>query len=266
MSGMRCLTMAVAVTLVGGPIAEARITPTNTRNSATALARAMAADSDQVSRAFFSLVPPRGNPAAVSTTRFNAFPRDGRSFAILSTGNTVRANRRNTSRFTGSANLGPLVRGARDVVIMRIDLRVPRDANCLSFTFRFLSEEFPEFVDDLFNDAFIAELGESEWDAGRSESQDPGVFSPRNFAVDSAGRPIRVNRVGDTSMSARAARGTTYDGGTRLLRASSPIASGRRTLYLSIFDQGDRDYDSTVLLDDLTLTDNASCQTGVVID
>ena len=266
MRGMRCFTAAVAVTLAGGAVAEARITPTDTRNTATALARAMAVESDHVRRAFFSLVPPRGNPAAVSTSRFNAFPREGRTFALLSTGNTVRANRRNTSDFTGSANLGPLVRGARDVVIMRIDLAVPRDANCLSFKFRFLSEEFPEFVDDLFNDAFIAELGESEWDAGRSESQDPGVFSPRNFAVDSAGRPIRVNQVGDTSMSARAARGTTYDGGTRILRASSPIAPGRRTLFLSIFDQGDRDYDSTVFLDDLTLSDNSTCATGVVID
>lgn len=260
------MAAALAVTLSGQAVAEARITPTPRRSTADTLARAMAVKPDQIRRAFFSLIPPRGNPAAVSTSRFNGFPRHGRTFALLSSGNTVRANRRNTSAFTGSANLGPLVRGARDVVIMRIDLAVPRNANCLTFRFRFLSEEFPEFVDDLFNDAFIAELGESEWDAGRAEPQDPGIFSPRNFAVDGSGRPIRVNRVGDTSMSARAARGTTYDGATRILRASSPISPGRRTLYLSIFDQGDRDYDSTVFLDRLALTRNSSCRTGVVVD
>lgn len=266
MRKIRLMAVAVAVTMTGQAVAEARITPTPKRTGATPLARAIAAKPSQVSRAFFSIIPPRGNPAAVSTTRFNGWPRDGRSFAILTTGNALRADDRNRSQFTGSANLGPLVRGARDVVILRIDLRVPERANCLSFRFRFLSEEFPEFVDDLFNDAFIAELGESEWDAGRSEELSPNIFSPRNFAVDREGRPIRVNRVGDTSMSSRAARSTTYDGATRILRASSPIQPGRRTLYLSIFDQGDRDYDSTVFLDRLTLTRNGSCQSGVVVD
>lgn len=260
----------VSVTLItmlaGQAVAEARITPTPRRSSAADLARAMAVKPEQVRRAFFSVIPPRGNPAAVSTTRLAGFPRHGRSFAILSSGNTVRADDRDTSESTGSANLGPLIRGARDVLIMRIDLAVPRRANCLTFRFRFLSEEFPEFVDDLFNDAFIAELGESEWDAGRSDPLEPSIFAPRNFAVDGEGRPIRVNRVGDTSMSSRHSRGTTYDGGTRILRASTPIRMGRRTLYLSIFDQGDRDFDSTVFLDRLALVRNSSCQTGVVVD
>lgn len=266
MRGARCVLVVAVAALGMQSVAEARITPTPKRTSATPLARAMAVDSDQIRRAFFSIIPPRGHPAAVSTTRFNGFPRHGRSFAILSTGDTRKADDRNRSGFTGSANLGPLVRGARDVLIMRIDLAVPRNANCLTFRFRFLSEEYPEFVDDLFNDAFIAEIGESEWDAGRSEELSPNIFSPRNFAVDSEGRPIRVNRVGDTTMSARAARSTTYDGGTRILRASTPIESGRRTLYLSLFDQGDRDYDSAVFLDRLALTRNGSCQSGVVAD
>jgi hypothetical protein len=254
--------------IVGAPTAaQAEIDPIPRRTAATDLARSMATNPDQVRRAFFSVVPPRGNPAAISTTRLAEFPRHGRSYGMLSSGNTLRADDRNRAPDTGSANLGPLIRGARDVLILRIDMRAPRGANCLTFRFRFLSEEFPEFVNDIFNDAFIAELEESEWDAGRSEENDPGIFSPNNFATDSEGRPIRVNQVGDTSMSRRGARGTVYDGATRVLRASTPIRRGSRpTLYLSIFDQGDRQYDSTVFVDRLSLVRNSTCRTGVVVD
>lgn len=268
MTGGRLCVKALAAGAVGAALgaspAQADIEPIPKRTAATDLARAMAANPRQVRRAFFSVVPPRGNPAAVSDSRLARFPRHGDEFAILTSGNALLADDRNRRRDSGAANLGPLIRGTRDVVIMRIDLRVPRNANCLTFRFRFLTEEFPEFVNDIFNDAFIAEIEDSNWDA--SGPVDPTITAPRNFAVDSAGRPIRVNSVGDTSLSRRQARGTTYDGATRILRASTPITSGGRTLYLSIFDQGDRQYDSAVFVDRLQLTRNSSCRSGVVID
>ena len=260
----KLVAVGIIGAVVGGPPAYADIDPIPRRTAATELATAIAANPRQVRRAFFSVVPPRGNPAAVSDSRLAEFPRHGDEFAILTNGNALVADNRNRRRDTGSANLGPLIRGTRDVVIMRIDLRVPRNANCLTFRFRFLTEEFPEFVNDIFNDAFIAELDDSDWDA--SGPEDPTITAPRNFAVDSAGRPIRVNSVGDTSLSRRNARGTTYDGATRVLRASTPIRSGGRTLYLSIFDQGDRLYDSAVFIDRLQLTRNSSCTSGVVVD
>jgi hypothetical protein len=133
--------------------------------------------------------------------------------------------------------------------MMRIDLRIPRNANCLSFNFRFLSEEYPEFVGDLYNDAFIAELDNSDWSAASKE--DPTITAPRNFAVDRERNPIRINRAGVDTMRRSSARGTTFDGATRLLRASTPITPGRHRLYLSVFDQGDRIYDSAVFLDNL---------------
>ncbi|HWH45097.1 MAG TPA: choice-of-anchor L domain-containing protein [Thermoleophilaceae bacterium] len=266
MRAIRLTSAAVALTLFAPAAAEARIKPIPKRTAATEVARSIATDPRQVRRAFFPVVPPRGNPAGVSTTRLAGFPRNGRSFGMLSSGNVLFADDRNRSRNRGAANFGPLIRGARDVTILRIDLRAPANANCLTFRFRFLSEEYPEFVDDIFNDAFIAELDDSDWDASRSDPNNPDISAPRNFAVDSAGRPIRVNAVGDTSFTRRAARGTTYDGATRLLRASTPFRGRTPTLYLSIFDQGDRDYDSTVFLDKLQLTRNGSCSSGVVID
>jgi hypothetical protein len=257
------VTTALATTICATP-AGAKIKPVAKRAQGTPLAKAVAVNRAQVSRSIFSVIPPSSHPAALSTTRLAGFPRHGKSYAILSNGDSRFAARRNSSSSSSGAGLGPLIRGARDVLIMRVYLRVPRNANCLSFSFRFLSEEFPEFVNDIYNDAFIAELDDSDWDA--SGPADPTITADRNFAVDSAGRPIRVNAVGDTSLSSANARGTTYDGATRILRASTPITPGRHSLYLSIFDQGDRAYDSAVFIDRLRVKRDGNCQTGVVVD
>ena len=64
---------------------------------------------------------------------------------------------------------------------------------------------------------------------------------------------ISINAAGAASMSEGEAAGTTYDGATPLLSASTPITSGAHSLYLSIFDQGDHIYDSAIFLDRLRL-------------
>jgi hypothetical protein len=261
----RCALSAVAaavlVPVLAAATARADIVEYPRDPSATPIARAMARDPELVRRAVFSALPPSSKPAAVSTTRLAGFPRHGDSFGILSTGNARRADDANTAPDTGSEARGPAIRGARDVLIMRIDLNVPRGMNCLSLDFRFLSEEFPEFVQDLFNDAFIAELGISNWDA--SGKEDPTITAPRNFAQDTRGNPIRVNTVGATTVNAARAQGTTFDGATRLLRASTPVQPGLRRLYVSIFDQGDRIFDSAVFLDNLRASRAQECRTGV---
>jgi len=252
-----------AITAIASP-ARASIVEYPKNPSATPLARAMAGDPAIVRRAVFSALPPSSKPAAVSTTRLAGFPRSGQSFTILSTGNARIADDPNDSGDSGSESRGPSIRGARDVVIMRIDLRIPRDANCLSFNFRFLSEEYPEFVNDLYNDTFVAELDHSTWSA--ATKNDPTVTAPRNFAVDRRGNPIRINKAGVETMRRRNARGTTYDGATRLLRASTPITPGRHHLYLSIFDQGDRIYDSAVFLDNLRANRRTPCHSGLAVE
>ena len=260
----RCCTgAALAGTLLAATATDARATIVEYPRdpSATPIAQAMAREPGLVRRAVFSALPPSSKPAAVSTTRLAGFPTNGSSFGILSTGNARLADDDNDSPSSGSEARGPSIRGARDVVIMRIDLRVPRGRNCLSFDFRFLSEEYPEYLNDLFNDAFIAELGRSDWTAGTKE--DPTIRAPHNFAEDVQGNPIRVNRVGTTTMSAASAGKTTFDGATRRLRASTPVRPGNRRLYLSIFDQGDRIYDSAVFVDNLRASRAQKCRTGV---
>jgi hypothetical protein len=154
------------------------------------------------------------------------------------------------------------VRGARDVTIFRIDLRVPKNS-CLSFSFRFLTEEFPEYVGTEFNDGFIAEVGSSSWNA--TSNDDPTIIAPGDFALDPNNHLITVNGAGPAAVDASSAKGTTYDGATGVLRASTPVKRGRRSLYLSIFDQGDRIYDSAVFLDNLRTTRAAKCRSGVVL-
>ena len=232
--------------------------------SATPLARAMAGDPSIIRRAVFSALPPSSKPAAVSTTKLAGFPRSGTSFAILSTGNARLVDDANDSGSAGTQSRGPSIRGARDVVIMRVELDIPRRANCLSFNFRFLSEEYPEFVGDVYNDAFIAELDESNWTA--SNKDDPTIHAPNNFAVDRNRNPIRINRTGVDTMRRRNARGTTFDGATRILRASTRVTPGEHRLYLSIFDQGDRIYDSAVFLDNLRANRRRPCHSGLAVE
>jgi len=234
------------------------------RKGSTALARSIADNPKVVRRASFSMLPPGGRPAAISTTRLAGFPRDGKSYAILSTGDARFAGRPNNAPDFGRGSGGPFVRGARDVVILRIDLRVPAGTSCLSLRFRYLTEEFPEFVSSPFNDAFIAETGDTTWTT--SSNDDPTISAPGNFAQTADGKLISVNASGPTALSSGNAKGTTYDGATRILRASTPISRGNRRLYLSIFDQGDRQFDSAVFLDRLELDDRSPCESGAVPD
>ncbi len=250
--------------VAAAPVGRADIIEYPKLASALPLAQAVAEDRSVIEHAVFSAVPPSGKADAVSTTPLAGFPRKGASFAILTTGHAEYAVLPNTSPKTGAQAGGPAIRGARDVTIMRIDLRIPPGDNCLSFRFRFLSEEFPEFVNSSFNDAFLAELDRSTWDA--SSKTNPTITAPRNFATDTKGNPIRVNAVGDASVTRFRAKGTTYDGATRLLRASTRITPGQHHLYLSIFDQGDRIYDSAVFLDQLVIGHRQACRTGVRAD
>ncbi len=243
-----------------------KITPVKRDHAgATALAKTIFVNKKALANARFSLVPPDGSPAAIAYSpkgQLGGFSRTGSRFAILSTGCATYANHRNTSGSSGCRDGGPVYDGARDVTILRIGMRVPKGTKCLSFRFRFLSEEYPEFVHSPYNDAFIAELDHTTWRATSVNS--PKIIAPDSFARDSKGNLISINATGDASVSKARARGTTYDAATRILRASTPITPGNHRLYLSIFDQRDRQYDSAVFLDNLTLNRRSPCKPGIV--
>jgi hypothetical protein len=173
--------------------------------------------------------------------------------------------RKDKSSSTGCRDGGVRIRGARDVTILRIRVAVPKQANCLSFRFKFLSEEYPEYVGSEFNDAFLAEIDHSpNWKA--SDNQSPAISAPDSFATTRRGKDIiSVNGTGVAKVSRGAAKGTTYDAATGKLRASTPVKPGRPALlYLSLFDQGDRQYDSAVFIDRLLVRKAKKCKSGLV--
>jgi hypothetical protein len=265
------LVLAVAVLaaalLAAG--AGAAITPTT---SGADVAAAIASDPSVVAGASFVTQPPSGNPDAVSTTPLAGFPTDGASYAILTNGDATAAANPNTNSPDSpgpdddqtSPDGGGNVRGDSDydVTILKVDLNVPADSNCLSIDFRFLSEEYPEYVGQAFNDAFIAELDSSTWTTSGST-----ITAPNNFAFAPGNVPISVNATGPTSVSPANAAGTTYDAATALLNASTPITPGPHSLYLSIFDAGDDILDSAVFVDNLVLgqTAGTSCKKGAQV-
>lgn len=232
--------------------------------SATHLARSIVEGSPKtVVRSKFVTVPPGGQPIAIGEKRLSGFPRRGSVFAILSTGCSLLADNPNKSGSTGCRNGGVKTRGARDAIVWRIRFRVPKGDNCLSFRFKFLSDEYPEWVGSPFNDALIAEVARApRWDA--SGNQDPTITAPGNFATTRDGNLISVNGTGVARVARQAAKGTTYDAATGKLRASMRVKPGSHLLYISIFDQGDRQYDSAVFIDRLLVRKAAKCRSGVV--
>jgi hypothetical protein len=186
------------------------------------------------------------------------FPTFGDTYGILSSGdtNTIASTLSNTSGSTGFAfddQFKPLLdppnrdEEANDWTVLRLNVEVPGGANCLSLDYRFLSEEFPEFVNKGFNDAFIAEIDSTSWSVPTGDE----VVRPNDFAASPAGEPISVNGVGPTAVTVDEAAGTYFDAATGLITTKTPITPGSHAIYLSIFDAGDQIYDSAVFLDDL---------------
>lgn len=202
--------------------------------------------------------PSGGNPAAVACVPLAGFPVAGRDYAILSSGNAFFADHPNTSGSTSAINnpLLAITHGATDfdTVALQLDLKVLELGNCLSFEFRLLSEEYPEWVATQYNDGFVAELNGDTWFTLASV-----IYATNNFATPVPGQAVSINTM---PMTAGAAAGTTYDGATARYVATTPITPGLHTLILTVFDQSDPVYDTSIFLDDLRVY-AGECVAGV---
>jgi hypothetical protein len=249
-----CLAIALALAAE----ASASITPTST---ASTLGGAMNASGGPVTGGSL-IVPPSGTPNAVSTTALTGFPESGSTnFGVLTTGDPLLVDQTNTAPDSGISLGGTSLRGDTDfdASVLDLTLNVPAMSNsCLKFDFRFLSEEYPEFVGTEFNDAFIAELDTSDWSTSGSD-----ITGTQNFAKDQLLNPITINATGPASVSAVNSAGTTYDAATQRLTAARAVSAGAHQLFLSIFDQGDHIYDSAVFVDNIRVVSDAVCATGV---
>ena len=189
-------------------------------------------------------------PTGIADSAMAGFPTSGPTFGIITSGDAGLADDPNSEGGSGVSwgNVGaPIPGDVWDQQVLRIDLPAA-SGTCLAFDFRFLSEEFPEFVTSGYNDAFVAQL--DTWNV----SVDPAaqkVNAPGDFAAG-AGDTISVDAAGPSSMDAAQAAGTTYDGATLALVARTAVAPGSvHSLYLTMFDQGDAILDSAVFVDNI---------------
>jgi hypothetical protein len=137
-------------------------------------------------------------PTAVSDSPLAGFPTSGPTYSILTSGDATLADDPNIAGGDGYGWNVPATAigdGVYDYQVVRIDLPAASTA-CLAFDFRFLSDEYPEYVNTNYNDAFIAQL--DTW----SVAADPAtqtVTAPGNFA-GGAGDVISVDAGGPSAM------------------------------------------------------------------
>ena len=119
--------------------------------------------------------------------------------AILTSGNAALADDPNIAGGDGYGWNVPATAigvGVYDYQVVRVDLPAATTA-CLAFDFRFLSDEYPEYVNTNYNDAFIAQL--DTW----SVAADPAtqtVNAPGNFAGWRRRRRSRSTPAGPSAM------------------------------------------------------------------
>jgi len=148
-----------------------------------------------------------------------------------------------------------------DSVMLKLTLRVPPQARSFSLRIYFLSQEFPGYVCNKYNDFFIALLDSAY------TNDDPAYQNPadKNLARDKSGNPVGVNLArsglfkvcehpdfpGCLGNGDLAGTGFEPNGGTGWLLLRGNVVPGETiTLRLALWDTNDRSQDSFVLIDD----------------
>ncbi len=198
----------------------------------------------------------------------NVAPRQGSRLLALSSGHARLPGQPDACGFVGCGSIGsgtapagfpqdvPNCTGANDIyddVALELTLRAPTNATGFSYEFSFYSHEYPEWVCDDFNDQFIALV-----------SPPPQGSIQGNISFDSQTNPVSVNIAlfevcQGCAQGTGAMVGTGFDtwgggigdsGATGWLYSTAPIGPGEEfTIRYAIWDTGDEDYDSTVILD-----------------
>jgi hypothetical protein len=170
-----------------------------------------------------------------------------------------------------------------DVAAVKLSIKVPDNAQGIAFDFNFHSGEWPEFVCTSYNDGFIAYLKSSAFNGGTAENisfdaqNNPvsvnngffdhctpntqtgcsggGIFGGGTLktAVCAGGESELAGTGFESKGKYCANKLSTGGGATGWLTSQAPVKPGEIiTLEFMIWDTGDANYDSSVLLDHLT--------------
>ncbi len=163
------------------------------------------------------------------------------------------------SGFPKNASGCPVNQGkANDSSGLKLKIRVPTNAKSFSYSFNFMSSEYPEWVCTAYNDHFVALL------TGSAAQPPNPAKNSNNISFDAGGDPVSVNIAFFTqpscpTCSSAVLTGTGFDGtcqgqtcggATDWLYSSAPVVGGEEiSLHFATWDQGDHVWDSTVLID-----------------
>jgi len=152
----------------------------------------------------------------------------------------------------------------QDMVRLSLRLQAPPGATGFQFDFNFMSAEFPEFLCTEFDDTFLVML-QSQGIAGNiSFDENDNVISINTGFFD-----VCDPQHAATCLGAAELGGTGYDdrGGTGWLTTKAPIAPGEEfSLSFYLFDEGDAELSSQVLLDNFKWTNEDLGDDPITID
>ncbi len=188
-------------------------------------------------------------------------PQEGYRFLALSSGPVGNPNPAGSGELTGRNYPDPAPRfmgrirtsgssqAVFDLHAAAFTLQAPIWAESFSFDFNFFSAEYPDYVQQSFNDTFYAVI----------EAHSTNQGAPTNIAFDANNHSIEVdNNYFQNPFHPIPNTGTGFDlhGSTGWLRTSWPIRGGETfTLTFSVHDEGDAIYDSLVILDNFAFHD-----------
>jgi hypothetical protein len=172
-----------------------------------------------------------------------------------------------------------VVADVHDTIGVTLQVKVPDNAQGFSFDFDFYSGEWPEYVCSEFNDSFVAWLDSAAWkgtvpgdlnisfdsmnnpvsvnngffDRCTTNSQTGCAGTPAVIATAAcAGGPTELMGTGFYNLGNYCSGQTTGGGATGWLTTKAPVQGGETiTLQFIIWDTGDQNWDSSVLVDNL---------------
>ncbi|MCF3592771.1 choice-of-anchor L domain-containing protein [Rhodobacteraceae bacterium LMO-12] len=175
-----------------------------------------------------------GDPtmAALSNSSLAGFSSTAaNSFLILSSGIAGNTTDANSAGNQGTDMGDSGVDG--DSITLAFTVTAPENADSFSFSFSFLSEEYPEYVGSSYNDFFSATVNGTE------------------VALDLNANPISVNN--DFFSDTLSPVGTFYDGQTPPLVVATDVNGGDTiTVQFQVADAGDGIYDSAAFIGDFS--------------
>lgn len=167
------------------------------------------------------------------------------TMALLSTGNVANIQSLEDYDYPQHTAFGS--GSSDDRATLRFALNVPDDAQSYSFNFYFLSREYPEWVNSKWNDYFEVFV------------QNP-AFSGQ-IVFDAFGNTVSVNNAlfNVTNPAQLSGTGFDFDGGTGWVTTVAPVTPGSvLEIAFEIYDVSDGVWDSAVLLDNFSFSQNST--------